>query len=55
MPFAWMLGGWHGNGKGAYPTIEAFDYVQDVIFAHDGRPFLHYFFGGGTPQAYRGR
>ena len=42
-PFAWLLGSWHGNGKGAYPTIEAFDYEQDVIFAHDGRPFLHYF------------
>lgn len=32
VPFAWMLGSWHGNGKGAYPTIEAFEYEQAVIF-----------------------
>lgn len=43
MPFAWLLGSWHGNGKGEYPTIEPFEYEQDVIFAHDGRPFVHYF------------
>ena len=34
-----MLGGWHGNEKGACQTIEAFDHEQDVTFAHDGRPF----------------
>lgn len=43
MPFAWLLGTWHGNGKGDYPTIEGFSYEQDVVFAHDGRPFVHYF------------
>lgn len=43
MPFAWLLGTWHGNGKGDYPTIEGFSYEQDVVFAHDGRPFIHYF------------
>ena len=41
--FAWLLGTWHGNGKGDYPTIEPFDYEQEAVFAHDGRPFLHYF------------
>lgn len=43
MPFAWLLGAWHGNGKGDYPTIEAFSFEQDIAFTHDGRPFLHYF------------
>jgi len=43
VPFAWLLGTWHGNGRGDYPTIEAFTYEQDVVFAHDTRPFLHYF------------
>src|SRR5690606_37574206 len=43
MPVAWLLGNWHGNGRGEYPTIEAFGFEQDVAFAHDGRPFLHYF------------
>ncbi|NYG54670.1 heme-binding beta-barrel domain-containing protein [Nocardioides perillae] len=41
-PVAWMLGTWRGNGKGDYPTIEAFDYGQELIFTHDGRPFFHY-------------
>src|SRR5919107_5089624 len=41
--FAWLLGQWHGNGRGDYPTIEPFTFEQDVAFAHDGRPFLHYF------------
>ena len=40
---AWLLGTWHGNGRGDYPTIDAFSYEQEVVFAHDGRPFLHYF------------
>lgn len=43
MPFAWLLGAWHGDGKGDYPTIEAFSFEQDIAITHDGRPFLHYF------------
>lgn len=43
MPFAWLLGPWHGNGRGEYPDIEPFSFEQDVAFAHDTRPFLHYF------------
>jgi hypothetical protein len=42
-PLAWVLGTWHGNGKGEYPTIEPFSFEQEVVFAHDTRPFLHYF------------
>jgi hypothetical protein len=41
-PVAWMLGTWHGNGHGDYPTIEPFEFGQELIFAHDGRPFFHY-------------
>ncbi len=37
-----MLGTWHGNGHGDYPTIERFEFGQELIFTHDGRPFLHY-------------
>jgi hypothetical protein len=43
MPVVWLLGNWHGNGQGDYPTTEPFTYEQDVVFAHDTRPFLHYF------------
>ena len=43
VPLAWLLGTWQGNGHGDYPTIERFSFGQEVGFAHDGRPFLHYF------------
>lgn len=36
------VGVWRGTGKGGYPTIEDFDYAQEVRFSHDGRPFLAY-------------
>jgi len=38
----WLVGAWSGVGKGAYPTIGDFDFEQQVVFAHDGRPFLTY-------------
>lgn len=41
-PLAWLLGTWRGNGHGDYPTIEKFQFGQECIFAHDGRPFFHY-------------
>jgi len=41
-PIAWLLGTWHGNGHGDYPTIEPFQFGQELIFTHDGRPFFHY-------------
>jgi hypothetical protein len=41
-PLAWLLGSWRGNGHGDYPTIEKFQFGQELIFAHDGRPFFHY-------------
>jgi len=41
-PIAWLLGTWQGNGHGDYPTIEAFQFGQEAIFTHDGRPFFHY-------------
>ena len=41
-PLAWLLGTWQGSGEGDYPTIEKFKFGQELIFAHDGRPFFHY-------------
>jgi len=43
VPVAWLLGRWQGNGHGDYPTIARFEFGQEAVFAHDGRPFLHYF------------
>ena len=42
MPVVWLLGTWHGNGHGDYPTIEPYQFGQELIFTHDGRPFFHY-------------
>lgn len=39
---AWLLGTWRGNGHGDYPTIDGFQFAQECIFTHDGRPFFHY-------------
>ncbi|WP_074318963.1 FABP family protein [Micromonospora cremea] len=36
------IGLWRGRGKGGFPTIEDFDYAQEIRISHDGRPFLHY-------------
>lgn len=41
-PLVWLLGTWSGTGRGTYPTIEDFQFRQDVIFQQDGRPFIHY-------------
>jgi hypothetical protein len=39
LPF---IGVWRGRGSGEYPTIEPFEYAQEVRISHDGRPFLAY-------------
>lgn len=36
------IGLWRGRGRGGFPTIEDFDYAQEIRISHDGRPFLHY-------------
>lgn len=37
-----LVGTWRGVGVVGYPTIEGSNYEQEVVFAHDGRPFLSY-------------
>lgn len=36
------VGFWRGRGRGGYPSIEDFDYAQEIKITHDGRPFLYY-------------
>jgi hypothetical protein len=42
VPYAWLIGTWAGAGVGGYPTVESFQFGQEVTFAHDGRAFLSY-------------
>ncbi|WP_020501215.1 FABP family protein [Sciscionella marina] len=37
-----LIGVWRGTGEADYPTIERYRYGQQIVFSHDGRPFLHY-------------
>jgi hypothetical protein len=39
LPF---IGLWRGRGTGGFPTVEDFNYAQEIRISHDGRPFLHY-------------
>jgi hypothetical protein len=43
VPLAFLLGTWAGAGVGGYPTIESFNFGQEVVFSYTpGKPFLRY-------------
>jgi len=42
VPIAWLIGRWEGAGVGGYPTIESFQFGQEITFGHNGKPYLIY-------------
>jgi hypothetical protein len=42
-PIRFLVGSWHGEGRGEYPTIEPFAYHEEIAFVPGpGKPFLAY-------------
>jgi len=43
LPLSPLVGVWRGEGEAMYPSLLGeFRYGQQIIFSHDGRPFLAY-------------
>jgi hypothetical protein len=41
-PIAFLVGQWHGSGRGQFPTMDPFDYEEEIRFSDHGVPALIY-------------
>lgn len=43
-PLSWMLGTWLSDppGAGTFPTLQPFQYLEEVYISHVGQPVLNF-------------
>jgi THAP4-like, heme-binding beta-barrel domain len=41
-PLGFLVGAWYGNGAGSYPGSGPFEYDEELMFTHSGKPVLAY-------------
>ncbi|XP_047393406.1 peroxynitrite isomerase THAP4-like [Sciurus carolinensis] len=54
-PLSWMLGTWLSDplGAGTYPTLQPFEYLEEVHISHMGQPMLNFSFNSFHPDTLR--
>uniref|UniRef100_A0A2K6EKA3 THAP domain containing 4 n=1 Tax=Propithecus coquereli TaxID=379532 RepID=A0A2K6EKA3_PROCO len=51
-PLSWMLGTWLSDppGAGTFPTLQPFQYLEEVHISHVGQPMLNFSFNSFHPD-----
>ncbi|XP_070345267.1 peroxynitrite isomerase THAP4 isoform X3 [Equus asinus] len=51
-PLSWMLGTWLSDppGAGTFPTLQPFQYLEEVHISHVGQPMLNFSFNAFHPD-----
>ncbi|KAF3823971.1 hypothetical protein GH733_008256, partial [Mirounga leonina] len=51
-PLSWMLGTWLSDppGAGTFPTLQPFQYLEEVYISHVGQPVLNFSFNAFHPD-----
>ncbi|XP_031224362.1 THAP domain-containing protein 4 isoform X1 [Mastomys coucha] len=54
-PLSWMLGTWLSDppGVGTFPTLQPFQYVEEVHISHVGQPMLNFSFNSFHPETHK--
>ncbi|XP_060157532.1 peroxynitrite isomerase THAP4 isoform X2 [Globicephala melas] len=54
-PLSWMLGTWLSDppGAGTFPTLQPFQYLEEVHISHVGQPMLNFSFNAFHPDTHK--
>nr|XP_004667864.1 peroxynitrite isomerase THAP4 isoform X1 [Jaculus jaculus] len=54
-PLSWMLGTWLSDppGAGTFPTLQPFQYLEEVHISHVGQPILNFSFNSFHPDTHK--